>query len=109
MRCTSCTCRSSGGACAAPWISHRSSTSQSLSGSRRQFTACMRSRLTGGCGVPCETQRASPLLHRLNAEVDVFLERNAQFLRAFDDVLAIHAARKCLVLHLLLYGRHVHL
>ena len=60
--------------------------------------ACSKSRLTGSCGVSCETQLGSPRLHRLDAECDVIVQRRPKFLRAIDDVLAADAAREGLVL-----------
>src|ERR1039458_8997518 len=68
-----------------------------------------KSRLTGSCGVSCETQLGSDLLHRLDAEVHVLFQRHAQLLRALDNVLPADAARERLVLHLFLDRHHVHL
>src|SRR5437588_3740369 len=56
---------------------------------------------------PVQTQlRGDPLKGRDDGG-DVLLERHAHLLRAFDDILAADALRECLVLHLLLDGRHV--
>ena len=58
--------------------------------------------LTGSCGASREPQLGSPRLHRLNAECDVLFQRDAELLRALDDILPADATREGFVLGFLL-------
>src|ERR1051326_215901 len=59
-------------------------------------------------GRASQTEVLGARLHRLDAEVNVLLQRDTQLLRAVDDVLAVHAAREGLVLHLLLDAGYIY-
>jgi hypothetical protein len=58
---------------------------------------------------PRQPQLCRDPFHRFNAERDVLFQIDAQIGSAVDDVIAIHAAGKSFVLHLLADGLCFHL
>ena len=55
----------------------------------------------------CETEFGGARLHCPDAELDVLFERDAELLRAFEDVLTADAAGEGFILHLLFDGGDV--
>ena len=56
-----------------------------------------------------EAQVRCPRAHRVDHELDMAVEIYSQLLRAEHDVVAVHTARECLVLHFLSHGARVNL
>src|SRR5512146_605186 len=59
--------------------------------------------MSGGCAI--QTKLSGGAIHCRDHERDMLVEIYAQLFRAFDDIIAVDAARERLILHLLPYGR----
>jgi 2-polyprenyl-3-methyl-5-hydroxy-6-metoxy-1,4-benzoquinol methylase len=57
----------------------------------------------------CQTELARNRFHRINAKRNVLFQIDAQISSAIDNVVAVHAAGKSFVLHLLAHGLRFHL